>query len=277
MSPSIGGVDGMTLGAAVVGGALIGSAAGAAATRWPEGGSLRTPLRSRCDRCGAEVRARDLVPIASWVALRGRCRTCGDRIDRRHVALEVSVAIVLPVMVIVRGPSFETVLLALGAVALFVASATDLSHRIIPDRLTRPLAVVGVGGLVVTHLVGSGDLMSMLGGLAWPLGVPAALWAFVRSAERHGRPRPVGGGDIKLLVGVLALAGLMPTGGPTVLLLTILIAGSFACVGLAIGRLERRSRMPMAPAITGAFVVATLAPSWVDGVLWTIGGPAWSR
>ncbi len=70
--------------AALLGGVLglvIGSFLATILVRWPKGENALAG-RSRCDACGTVLRARELVPILSWLVRRGRCRACGAWIDR---------------------------------------------------------------------------------------------------------------------------------------------------------------------------------------------------
>lgn len=260
MSALLGGLDGPTVGMAIAGGAVVGSTAGAAVARWPRGRMLRRPVTSRCRHCAERIRARDLVPILSWLVLRGRCRSCRGRIDARLPVIELIATTLTVVIIGVHGPTASGVLLALGAIALLVASATDLESRIIPNQLTALLACLGLGALVLFLAVGALEPSSAFVAIAWALGVPGALWALDALADRSGRQRPVGGGDIKLLVGVLALIGLVPGGAPSLLRTTVLIAGVIALIGIAVRRLGRRSRMPLAPAIAMAYVAVVVMP-----------------
>jgi leader peptidase (prepilin peptidase)/N-methyltransferase len=68
-------------------GALIGSFANVVVYRWPRGESVVTP-RSRCPSCGRTLAPIDLVPVLSWLALRGRCRTCQAPISPRYARVE---------------------------------------------------------------------------------------------------------------------------------------------------------------------------------------------
>ncbi|HEU0066704.1 MAG TPA: prepilin peptidase, partial [Sphingomonas sp.] len=70
-------------------GAIAGSFVAALTARWPQGRSVMRG-RSACDACGATLRARDLVPVVSAVALRGRCRDCGQAIAARHWWIELA-------------------------------------------------------------------------------------------------------------------------------------------------------------------------------------------
>lgn len=254
---------------ALVGGALAGSAAGAALGRWPQGETLARPARSRCTACGTLLRARHLVPVVSWLALRGRCATCGAPIDARLPLLEASSALLVVAAVRVHGVGASAVLLAVGGVALLLAAMSDLERLRIPDRLTFPLAAVGLVGLVLLRPEAAPA------GLLWALGVPATMHAAGALAERSGLRRPVGRGDTKLLVGVLALAGLVDGGPATVLVLTVLAGGVASAVGLATGRLRSGDVIPLAPAVALAYLLVVLVPSIpsvLDAATVSVGG-----
>lgn len=70
-------------------GSVLGSFFGLAAVRLPSGKSVVRP-GSYCDSCGHELRLRDLVPILSWLVLRGRCRYCGAKIPAWYFGLELA-------------------------------------------------------------------------------------------------------------------------------------------------------------------------------------------
>jgi leader peptidase (prepilin peptidase)/N-methyltransferase len=257
-------------GVAFLGGALAGSTAGAALGRWPDGDTLLRPARSRCPACATLLKPRELVPLISWLALRGRCATCKEPIDRRLVLLEGASA-VLTVLIIHRfGPTLIGVLLAFGGVAVLLATMTDLERRRIPDRLTVPLALVALCWGLGT----SADSPGLWTVLAWALGVPAALQVANLFAVVLNRPQPVGRGDIKLLVGVLALATAVEGGAASVLATSVVVAGMFATFGLLSGHLKRGDRVPFAPAIATGYLVAVLVPVVPQAVTNWFGGGA---
>jgi leader peptidase (prepilin peptidase) / N-methyltransferase len=70
-------------------GLALGSFANVVIARVPQGGSILHPP-SHCPSCGAPVRPRDNVPVASWIVLRGRCRDCGWRIPARYPLVELA-------------------------------------------------------------------------------------------------------------------------------------------------------------------------------------------
>jgi leader peptidase (prepilin peptidase)/N-methyltransferase len=241
---------------ALVGGALAGSAAGSALHRWPQGDTLLRPVRSCCGACRTVLTARDLVPVVSWLLLRGRCRTCGNPIDGRLPALEAACALAVAAIVRTHGANVIGLLLAAGAIVVLLASLTDLEGMRIPDRLTLPSAAIVP---VLVLLAGRGTVG--LVAIGWSLGLPAALAAFSALCVRAGLPRPIGGGDLKLLVSVLALAALVTNGPARVLSIALLSAGAVAGAGLVTGMLERGARIPFAPAIAAGYLGGILVPS----------------
>ena len=129
-------------------GALIGSFANVVVYRWPRGESVVTP-RSRCPNCGRTLAPIDLVPVLSWLALRGRCRTCRAPISPRYARVEALFATGFGVLawafpVEVHGASVLPLLVLFAM--LTTAALIDLDTFLLPDALTLPAALVGVAG-----------------------------------------------------------------------------------------------------------------------------------
>ena len=119
---------------AAVLGAVFGSFLNVVAYRLPRGESLSRP-RSRCPGCLTQIRAYDNVPVLSWLALRGRCRTCREPISARYPLVEAATGALCALVVLAKGPD-EDALLGLALVLLLVpVTLIDLDHRIIPNRL----------------------------------------------------------------------------------------------------------------------------------------------
>jgi leader peptidase (prepilin peptidase)/N-methyltransferase len=74
-------------------GLLFGSFLNVCLSRWPEGESVVRP-RSHCSSCGRTLKWWENVPLISWLALRGQCRTCGERIGWRHPLVELAIGVV---------------------------------------------------------------------------------------------------------------------------------------------------------------------------------------
>ena len=141
-------------------GAVIGSFLAAVLVRWPEGRSM-VRGRSHCDSCGATLGPRDLVPILSWFLVKGRCRHCGAAIDRRHLAVEATAALV-GLAAIFAHPMPEAIFTAVFGWWLLLLAALDIEHQWLPDRLTLPLlpaglivAWIGFGPALEERLIGA--------------------------------------------------------------------------------------------------------------------------
>lgn len=246
-------------------GAALGSYAGVALTRWAVQGSVREPARSRCDACGIVIRARDLVPVVSWLMLRGRCRGCSAAIDRRLPAMEVACAALGGLAAWALVSPLRVAVGVLTGSALVLATATDLERRIIPDRLTLPFAsivvpVVLLGALLDARAEGT-HAVGALGTVLLPIvGVPVALIAVNALSVRTYGARAVGGGDVKLLIGLTAAITLVPTGLSIFWVSIAVVGGCLAVVGLLTGRLRPGDRVAFAPFLLAAYLAVLVAP-----------------
>lgn len=198
-------------------GAVIGSFLAAILIRWPQGRSVARG-RSECDRCGAVLGPLDLVPILSWFLVRGRCRKCGEPIDRRHLAVEAGAALV-GLTAILAHPMPLALFSALLGWWLFLLAALDIEHHWLPDRVTLTLipaglavAWAGIGPPLEDRLIGAVAGYAVLAGIAL---------AYRRLRGRDG----LGGGDPKLFAGIGAWLG-WPS-------LPLVLAGA-GLVGLAV-------------------------------------------
>jgi leader peptidase (prepilin peptidase)/N-methyltransferase len=210
--------------------------------------------RSRCDRCGAVLAARDLLPIVSWLVCRGRCRRCQAPIDPRHVVVEGMAAVVVG-LAFFRVPLPAALLVALLGLLLLALALVDLVSLELPDSLL--IAVAGLGLLAL--LLREADLIalplpSLVAGLLGAAGAAAAL-GLLRAVHRWlcGR-EGLGTGDLALA----AAGGLWL--GPTQLPLWFLLAGTFGLLfAVGCGALRDRTRpVPFGPALGLALFVLVL-------------------
>jgi leader peptidase (prepilin peptidase) / N-methyltransferase len=177
------------LGGAVAG-LIAGSFIATLVIRWPQDRALDG--RSACDACGRVLAVRDLVPVVSWALSKGKCRTCGARIDWRHPVIEVA-AMLIGAIAMTAQPGLEGAAGALFGWQLLALAALDVEHFWLPDWLTGALAASGLAfgaaGLGV-------DIQSrMIGGVVGFAALFAIAWAYRRVRGRDG----MGGGDPKLL------------------------------------------------------------------------------
>lgn len=231
---------------AVLFGAVVGSFLNVVAYRLPRRESLMTPA-SRCPACETPIKPYDNIPVLGWLLLRGHCRECHAPISARYPFVEVLTA-VLALAVVLTKHSVHDITLGLVLVGVLIPIALiDLEHRIIPNRITLPAAVVAIGVGVATR----------------PSGVPEQL---IAGAAAGGfllaflllYPRGMGMGDVKLAavlglflgreVGVALFVGVLAG--------TVVGASIIARSGVARGR---KTAVPFGPFLAFGGIVALLA------------------
>jgi leader peptidase (prepilin peptidase) / N-methyltransferase len=251
----------ITLYAAIFG-MIVGSYLNVVIYRLPLGLSTVYP-RSRCPGCGSLIRARDNVPVLSFLLLRGRCRTCGTPISWRYPLVEAATGALFAGCLLRFGLTAQTVVAMLFASLMLVLALIDYDHMILPDRLTLPGVAVGIATQLVAPLAGLAPAVigALLG--AGILLAVWGLWLVVRREEGMGL------GDVKMLALVGAFLGWQ---GVLVTLFFGALTGSV--VGLALmrwGSLDMRSKLPFGVFLALGAVVALFSGdalvSWYAGLL----------
>lgn len=143
--------------------------------------------RSRCPHCRAPIKAYDNIPLLSYLVLRGRCRACRVRIPMRYPLVELLTAVLWAGVVLhadgdwqqaVRGIVFMTLMVPI----IFI----DIDHRIIPNKITYPGFLIGLGlGIAFEPSSWAELLISSLGAAIFLLS-PLLIWK-----------RGMGMGDVK--------------------------------------------------------------------------------
>lgn len=202
--------------------------------------------RSECESCHHRLAGRDLVPVVSWVLLRGRCRYCGARISPTTVVLEAALggAFVLSYLGWERGVAALVVWLAI-LVVLAVLVLYDLRWMTLPNRillLLVPLTLLEAGPHPGQIVLGAAALGGPYAVLHF---VSRGQWAGLGDAKLGAALGPVLGWDKGLLA--LCMANV----------LGVLVA----VPALVTGRLNRKSRLPMAPFLAAGFFLAGLLVS----------------
>ncbi|HSS77490.1 MAG TPA: prepilin peptidase [Thermoanaerobaculia bacterium] len=189
-------------------GLIVGSYLNVVIYRLPLGISTVLP-RSRCPACGEAIRARDNVPVISFLLLRGRCRACGARISPRYPLIEAATGLLFLGSFLRFGISWAAVAGALFCSLMVALALIDLDHMILPDVLTWPGIAAGIllqplvtwarpgadlwramAGGVLGAAVGAGILLAVWGG-----------WYLLRHEEGMGL------GDVKMLAAIGAFLG----------------------------------------------------------------------
>lgn len=247
-------------------GALIGSFANVVVYRWPRGESVVRP-RSRCPHCQRVLGPLDLVPVLSWLALRGRCRSCGRAIAVRYPLVEATMALGFGLIAawlpfVTTGPS-ALPLLALFAM-LLMAALIDLDTYLLPDALTIGAAAVALLGAFL-YAPGSGlpTPREALIGAAVGVGVLVLInrlggLALRRFADTKERLWPVSLDTVNAAALAGVLAGVW----------VALIVGALQVVGSAAAR--RPLRLPE-PLLYGAWLLGLVLVASGVGEAWGVG------
>lgn len=218
-------------------GLVFGSFGSVLIARVPRGQSIAG--RSHCPHCHHLLGATDLVPLLSFLYLRGRCRHCGSRISLQYLLLEcVSAGLFLGAFVFAQSvlPSF---FLALIFWLLLLVSLTDIQTHTIPDSINLPLVLCAAVYAVLAHT----------------FTVPAVLIPpfFFGAQWILSRGRWVGSADIFIAVAMGLLAGGVAKAF-LMIGLSYIFGSVLACILLLAGRATRKSRMPFAPFLALATV-----------------------
>ena len=229
----------------------IGSFIGVLVIRLPEGRAV-VANRSACEHCGHVLGARDLIPLASWLWLRGKCRYCGARLSTLYPAIELAALAIVAWAATVTGGLVLVASCVLGWTLLAVA-VTDWRSYLIPDALSLFLLLTGFASVFAFDPIHFTD--HVIGAGAGVLSFSLLAWGYRALRGREG----LGFGDAKLLGGLgawLAWDGL-----PSVILfgavlgLCVVLAKSFAGA-----RLKATDRIPF-----GAFLAAGGWLVWLYG------------
>ena len=215
--------------------------------------------RSHCENCGAKLKARDLVPIISWVALRARCRSCAVRLPIFYPAVELAAVLVVVWAMMVQVGWLLAVAAVLGWFLIALAWIDARTLRL-PDSLTLPLLAIG---LVAARFFDPDDWIGHIVGAAASfagLGVLALLYRWIRGREGLGL------GDAKLAAALGAFVSWQ--GMPGAVLIAAIVALATVLVrALLLGRpVGRAEPIPFGPFLCiGGWVIwlyGPLMPGW---------------
>ncbi|MFN3618811.1 prepilin peptidase [Sphingorhabdus sp.] len=220
-------------------GLIWGSFVAALCSRWPRGERV-SGGRSYCDHCRSTLAAKDIVPVLSYLWLRGKCRYCMQPIDPRTLYTELAAAAIGVAAVSVLA-DIQAVSAAIFGWLLLPLFILDMERLWLPNRLVLILAVFGLlVGPLLTQDISWPD--RALGGFFGFVSLEAIrqIFRMVRNAEG------MGGGDPKLFAAIGIWSGWQAL--PFVLLLACLFGFGY----LLLTQLRRRSTQPQIP--FGAFL-----------------------
>ena len=243
---------------AAAAGAIVGSFLNVCIYRLPLEKSIVWPA-SGCPHCGRELSWYENIPVASFLVLRGRCRTCRASIGLRYPFVEVLTCAMFALACWHYGPGPLLASRLILGCALIVLFAIDLEHQLLPHRITVTGSVLGFGLSFLTEPGWFDSLMGILLGAGLLYGV-AEVW--LRLRHREG----LGGGDPPMLAMIGAFLGWKMT-------LVTLMLGSLigTVVGIALIAMRRSSlasRLPFGCFLAlGAAAAATVGPALLNWYL----------
>lgn len=242
-------------------GASVGSFLNLVADRVPTGRSIITP-RSRCEACGRSLDTLDLVPVLSYLGLRGRCRYCGVTIPARLMVVEAITGALFAVVYLEHGFEVEFFILGFAVSLLVVVALIDFERGLILNSMMYPSIIVLI--LLSPFWTELGFSRSFLGndGLIGTLinSILTGLGSFlVFLAIAIAYPNGMGGGDVKL-GGVIGL--LIGYPAALIALWLAVVSGGLVALGLiGLRKMGRKDAMPFGPFLSMGAIVALLMGS----------------
>jgi leader peptidase (prepilin peptidase)/N-methyltransferase len=240
-------------------GLVVGSYLNVVIHRLPLGLSTVRPA-SRCPSCGTKLRIRDNIPIISFLVLRGRCRSCGERISWRYPSVEAATGALFFACVLRFGASGQALASAILGCLLIALALIDLDHFILPDRITLPGVVVG---LVLQPLLPATSFRQAGIGIAVGAGIILlldAIWWLLRRVQGFGL------GDAKMLAMVGAFLGWR--GVALTLFLGALTGSIVGVYFVSRGKAVMQSKLPFGTFLSmGALVAMFVGPQLIDWYL----------
>lgn len=212
---------------------------------------------SHCPSCGTAIRARDNIPILSWLLLRGRCRACKATISARYPLIEALTALLSVVVMWQLGPTSAALAALILTWGLIALAFIDLDTQLLPDSLTLPLLWLGL-------------LLSLGGSFTDPtsaiLGATAGymlLWLVFQGFRLTTGKEGMGRGDFKLLALFGAWLGWQAV--PQIIFLSALPGAIVGVLLIATGRQQAGQPIPYGPFLAIAGWISMLWGEAITG------------
>ena len=243
-------------------GLVVGSFLNVCIDRLPQNKSIAYPP-SHCEACQHKLSAKDLIPVFSYLRLRGRCRYCQVSIPGKLLWVELAAAVIFALLYWHYRLSPELGVMAFYACLFIVIFVIDLEHSLILNKVVYPTMVVALLLSLYpwpwfSESIGMRVAYAALGGA-----IGFVVFLLIALVSRGG----MGWGDVKLA----ALIGLA-TGFPLVfvaIIMAAILGGIVAVVLLVTRRRGRREMIPFGPFLAVAAMVTLL---WGSNILsWYLG------
>ena len=222
-------------------GAIAGSFVNALSFRLNTGKSMLG--RSQCMSCSAVIKWYDLIPIASYIVLKGKCRMCRSRFSFQYPVIELFLGVLFASVYYIYGTSISSIIILISLVLLVAIVIYDMRHLIIPDTLVYPLIALSVLSLFIRGL----NLSNILAGVI--------LFSFFAVLWIVSKGKWMGFGDAKLALAIGWLLGM--AGALSALILSFWLGAvvSIFLLFLRKGKMTFKSEVPFAPYLVLGFLM----------------------
>lgn len=231
-------------------GTIFGSFYNVCIYRIPEKQSVANPP-SHCYNCQTRLKPLDLIPILSWLSLKGKCRYCEVKVSSRYAKVELITGILFALTYINFGFEFKTIYYMILISLLIIITFIDIDHYIIPDE------IIILGSIIALIVNLTGYEVSFIDGIKGAIFAGGGVLLVTLLIEYIVKKEVMGGGDIKLY----AMLGLFL--GTKIALLTVLLSiyvggiyGVIFIINNKIRKKEFNSMIPFGPFISIAALIA---------------------
>ena len=204
--------------------------------------------RSVCVHCGHTLASKDLIPVLSFLFLKGKCRYCGKKLSPRYVLTELLLSVIFVSILWRYELTLSAITPTILCCCLFCLSLVDLDTQIIPDRFLLIPAVCRAVELVLV-----GGLKGLVSGIVPGLVIGGAVLALSLVMDKVLKKDTMGGGDIKLL----ALLGMFFT-IPECMFLVIVACVVGILMAAVLMKVDSETAFPFGPALAIAGWVTLL-------------------
>lgn len=219
--------------------------------------------RSRCEHCHHVLGPLDLIPVLSWVLLKGRCRYCQAKIKDSSPLVELA----LPALFVLsylcwpvelRGAElFEFAVWLVLLIGLTALAVYDLRWKLLPDKLVFPFAALAALQ-VITLAIWQGDLGVIIGAVLGTAAISGTFYILFQVSKGTW----IGGGDVKLGLILGPLAGGLAEG--FLLLFAASVTGLVVSLPLlARGKADAKTQLPFGPFLILALIIVKLFSSGI--------------
>ncbi|WP_426416278.1 prepilin peptidase [Aestuariirhabdus sp. LZHN29] len=228
---------------------LLDQESGPADDGYPARFNLISP-NSHCPQCDKEIKPWENIPVASYLALGGKCSRCKNPISPRYPLVELATGLLTLLLAWELGAGWPFTLACLLLWALVCLTMIDIDHQLLPDNITLPLLWLGLLTNCFELFVSLND--AVIGAIAGYLSLWSVFWVFKLVTGKEG----MGYGDFKLLAALGAWMGWQAL--PLIILLSSVVGAILGISMIVAQGRDRATPIPFGPYLAIAGFIALL-------------------